>query len=420
MARKVLVGMLLLGAMIIFALSTFYIENWQFSVLAKGYLLTARFERALTLAVGDTVRISGVEVGRVHRITVDTETDSPRPVQVDMWILEDAKIRAKDVARIEIRSVFGGSYVTIQRGDPTAPVLADGDEIRNTATAASITDVVTQAHEMLGEAGEALAEATEGLGNLAAVTERLEQGEGTLGRLLTDEETYNELRESLRTAREAFDSIERFTAELKQGEGLLARLLNDEQLSGDAAQFFGDAAAVAQDLKSVTTELREGEGLLARLLRDEQLAADAEGFLRDAAGAAGDLKSVTASLSEGKGAAGRLLNDEQMGADLQEAINNMKAFSEMLAQLSEDFDESSLGKLARDDELHRKLTETLDRMQETIADLSEGEGTIGKLLKDDKLYQQLSTAMDSIQGLLDDYREQSPVLTFAGAVFGAL
>jgi len=27
--------------------------------------------------------------------------------------------------------------------------------------------------------------------------------------------------------------------------------------------------------------------------------------------------------------------------------------------------------------------------------------------------------MDSVQGLLDDYREQSPILTFAGAIFGA-
>jgi len=419
MARKVLVGILLLGALIIFALATFYIENWQFVVMAKGYRLRAHFERALSLSPGDEVRIAGVEVGRVHSISVDTETDSPRPVEVEMWIVQDVKVRSQDVASVEVRSIFGGSYVSIRRGDPSAPVLHDGDEISNTRTAVSITDVVARADTVLGQAQEALERASEGLGNLREITERVKQGEGTLGKLLSEDDTYGELRETLSAAREAFDGIKRFTAELHEGKGLAARLLNDEQLAADASRLFKEAAEAADELKRVASKVEHGEGLLAKLVNDEQMAGNVEQFMRDAAEAGEGLKSIAAALTEGNGAAARLLNDEQMGRDLQQAVADLKAFSATLGKLSESFDRSSLGRLASDDELYRKLSDTLEQLNQTVAAISEGEGTIGKLIRDEKLYKQLSSAMDTIQGLLDDYREQSPVLTFAGAVFGA-
>jgi len=108
-----------------------------------------------------------------------------------------------------------------------------------------------------------------------------------------------------------------------------------------------------------------------------------------------------------------------MAEKIEQIVNERKAFSTTLAGLSEDFENSSLGKLAGDDELYQNLNKTLEDMKETIAAVSEGKGTIGQLVNDDRLYQQLTAAMESIQQLLDEYREQSPILTFAGAIFGA-
>jgi len=378
MARKILVGMLLLGALIVFALSTFYIEDWQYTVFAKGYKLHAQFERVLSLGVGDEVRIAGVEVGRVHKISVDTETSSPKPVRVVMWILEDVKIRSEDVVRIELRSVFGGSFISIQRGNSSALVLGNGEEMTNTVVSAGITDVVNRAEVVLTEAAQTLGQATEGMTNIAQITDRLERGEGTIGRLLTDDTAYNDLRDALFTAQTAFDGIEEFATQVREGEGLLGRLLNDKKLADDAEKLFEEATTVAENLRQVSDDL-----------------------------------------SAGRGVAGRLLNDESMATDLAQVVSDLKAFSSELAALSVDFDRSSLGRLAKDDEVYRKLNETLDEMKSTVAAISDGDGTVGKLVKDDKLYQQLSTAMEGVQGMLDEYREQSPILTFAGALFGA-
>ncbi len=41
------------------------------------------------------------------------------------------------------------------------------------------------------------------------------------------------------------------------------------------------------------------------------------------------------------------------------------------------------------------------------------------MMMDDKLYDRITSIADDLQAMLDTYREQSPVVSLAGAVFGA-
>jgi len=281
MAKKVLVGILLLGALVVFALATFYIENWQFSVLSKGYKLTAHFEQARDLSAGDEVRINGVEVGRIHSISVDTETASPRPVAVELYLLSDVKVREEDVANIQMRSVFGCSFISISRGITSARLLTDGDEIPETQVGAGISEVVEKADTLLADASESLDGASETLDNLGEVTRKLAEGEGTLGKLLTDEEAYNDLQETLASVRDAFASVKEIAVELGEGEGLFSKLLKDEEMAATVTTFFDDAAQVAENLKLITADLREGKGAAGKLLNDEEMAAKLDQIVTD-------------------------------------------------------------------------------------------------------------------------------------------
>jgi ABC-type transporter Mla subunit MlaD len=128
MTRKVLVGMLLLGALFVFGLATFYVKNWQFHV-GKGYRLVANFPVVHTLDTGDVVRMAGVVVGTVEELTISTEAATQFPVRAVLWIREGVVVRADDQASIRMTSVFGGSFVAIERGDPQAQPLSDGDTL---------------------------------------------------------------------------------------------------------------------------------------------------------------------------------------------------------------------------------------------------------------------------------------------------
>jgi len=379
MARKVLVGMLLLGALIIFALATFYIENWQYYLqVRKGYQLTARFESAQDLRKGDEVRLAGVEIGRVHELKIDIDADPTHPVHALLWAEEDVKVRAEDVASVEVRSVFGGSYIVITPGDPQAAVLKHGDEIKNTKVSASLTDLVGKADTMLSRMGDAIGDASAALESIKNMTTKIEQGEGTLGKLLTDEQAYTDLRETLASTREAFDG-----------------------------------------LGQLITDMHEGKGLLAKLMTDEKLAENVEKLVLNANESMVSLQKITSGIESGEGVAGLLLKDKEFAEKVRQIVSDLEGVTKTMAKVSEDFEASTLGKLVTSDEVYNSLTETLDQMKKSVAQFSEGEGTLGKLVKDDKVYNQISAALESVQKLLDDYREQSPVLTFFGAVFGA-
>lgn len=332
---KILVGFLLLGSLVIFALATFYIENWQFYV-KEGYRLDARFVRALELGTGDEVRIAGVEVGRVHSITVDPQLELP--VSVTMWIRKGTEIRESDVAVIRMRSIFGGSFLEIERVDRQAPLLDDGDTIAATRVSLGVADVIEKSDLVLDEALGAFHDSRGALKNLSVISDRLAGGEGTLGRLLADESAYDELKATL------------------QGAG---RVLDD-------------------------------------------------------------IAGMTEALQEGRGLAGRLLSDEELADRFEAAVTDAGKFAGMLADISEGFPDSSLGRLASDDEIYDSLKRTLGELEKAVAAVSTGTGTVGRLINDPELYNELRATVKGVQEIINEYREQSPILTFAGAVFGAL
>ena len=61
----------------------------------------------------------------------------------------------------------------------------------------------------------------------------------------------------------------------------------------------------------------------------------------------------------------------------------------------------------------------LDDLKKFSGALAEGKGTVGKLVMKDEAYSKLTELIDSVQDIVDTFREQSPVISFAGAVFGA-
>ncbi len=389
MARKVLVGMLLLGALFIFGLATFYVENWQ-RYLGKGYPLRASFPLVHTLDVGDIVRMSGVEVGAVEELTINTEGPLEDQVEAILRINLGVKVRAEDRALIKMASVFGGYYVALEPGDRSARTLGHNEEIVNTSVAPSITEVVEESKVTLAEIREGFNGAFE---NLDTITADLREGKGTLARLLTDEELAADMDaivQGLKTAAER----------LEKGEGVLGKLLMDEDMEDDLQKLIAN-------LKETSEDLAEGKGLLGRLLTDEELSDDVDAIVSS-------LKTAAERLERGEGLLGKLLMDEQMAENVSTLITNLKDISEDMMT-----GEGTLPKLLSSDEVYQKLISALDDLGEATGAIARGEGTVGKLVQDDEVYNKIKQLLQDVQGMVDAYREQSPVISVAGALFGA-
>jgi len=392
MGHKVLVGILLLGALFVFALGTFYVENWQF-VLAKGYTLEARFARAQTLDQGDLVRLAGVTVGTVKTLTVDTEVETDMPVTAVLLIRRGVMVRRDDEAVIRIGSLFGGNYVDIVRGDPTARPLENGETIQKTSVAPSITEVMESSTETLANVNRAFED-------IRGITAEIAEGKGALGRLIHDEEFDQKLAQIVSDAADTVAGLKEASDRLSKGEGVLGKLIMDDALAADFQTVADNTKALSDDLKGISADLREGKGTLGKLLTDEELYTDA--------------KDVLALFRDGEGLFSRLLSDQELGDNVSQAAANLRDISERI-----NTGQSTIGKLLASSEAYDKLDASLDDINAFTAALTEGEGTLGRLVTDDKVYTQITQILSDVQGLLETYREQSPVISFAGAIFGA-
>jgi phospholipid/cholesterol/gamma-HCH transport system substrate-binding protein len=84
--------------------------------------------------------------------------------------------------------------------------------------------------------------ATTATANLEAITTRLNRGEGTAGRLLTDAQLF----ERLSTVASRLDEL---TAKLVSGEGTAGRLLHDRQLYENMSHAVTELRGLVSDIR---------------------------------------------------------------------------------------------------------------------------------------------------------------------------
>ena len=80
-------------------------------------------------------------------------------------------------------------------------------------------------------------------GNLETLTAKLNKGEGTAGKLLTDQELYNRLNS-------VSDRVDKVVASLQQGQGTMGMLLQDKQLYEKLNKTVDEVGALVAAIKA--------------------------------------------------------------------------------------------------------------------------------------------------------------------------
>jgi phospholipid/cholesterol/gamma-HCH transport system substrate-binding protein len=191
------------------------------------------------LAENNFVAISGKKVGTVQSMTIKERNDTIG-VEVVMSVrAEFQSVITKDSkAKIKPLGVLGDKYVDITLG--SGDDVSDGDFLL-VEKDLGLADITTEGVRLIRSLNEVL--------------EKINRGEGTLGKLIISSELIDKL---TRTA----ENLERVSLSLSSNRGLAGRLMNDSEL---ANRFTG----IVKDLESITASLREGKGSMGKFLVDE-------------------------------------------------------------------------------------------------------------------------------------------------------
>lgn len=331
--------------LIIFILSV----TGDISIFKDTMTVTTRLGAAEGLKGGDEVRLAGKRIGQVDSVDFGAvpATVDEKPIVVTMTLDESQvgeRIREDSQAVLAQQGFLGDRVIDITPGTSAYAPIRDGGEIPS-ADQAGLARVFQGANDILVQfntVGKQLQE----------LMDNINQGKGTIGKLLHDDALYVNLN---RTVVEGQELIKR----VQSGNGTIARFLNDPTL-------YNDLRGLTDQLQGMTADLRAGKGTAGKLLNDEQLYRQATEAVTKANTTIDKLDRVAADIEAGRGTLGKFLKDEKLHNDLQATVESVRAISLKLQQ---------------------------------------GEGTAGKFLQDDRLYNNANEMSAELVKLLYDFRQ---------------
>jgi phospholipid/cholesterol/gamma-HCH transport system substrate-binding protein len=284
-----------------------------FDVFASRYELTTLVPTALGLREGAPVTLAGQRIGQVkaiEHIPVSRKVGGNN-LRVVLAVSHDVQdqIRADSRAFLRTQGLLGDKFVDIEPGTAGARVLQPGD----TLTAGESLDI----DQFITQASDALGQATGIVANLQDITGGISRGEGTVGRLLHDEQLYISLNATT-------TELRRTLAEINRADGTFGRLIRDP------AMYDRLHGAVAR-VDSLGGMILYGTGSMSMLLRDDALYRSALGTLGTADSAVTDLAAFMRRMTEGEGTIQKMMTDPELYdqflraiIDLQTMINDIR------------------------------------------------------------------------------------------------
>ena len=183
---KIRLGIFIIAGLALFFLAIFIIGK-QKNMFDPVFSISTKFKNVSGLQVGSGIRFSGINVGTVDNIQIINDST----VKVDMILKKDIQkfIRADSKAGIGSEGIIGDKLVVISQGNPKSKLVKSGQFIQ--AVEPIETDAIMRSLETT--AGNA-AVASQEIGEILI---KINNGEGTLGRLMNDEGMANNIDKTL-------------------------------------------------------------------------------------------------------------------------------------------------------------------------------------------------------------------------------
>jgi len=342
-SREATVGAFLALALIVLAAGIMAVggESRLFSRKASYRVV---FPATDGLIVGSPVKMGGVQVGTVTRLSLPTDPGA-QGVEVSLGIqrIYESRVReGSEASQKFLQYLSGEKYVELTPGDPNQAPIPEGELLPSSKGS------------RLFEQSEDIADNLNAITiSLKGILEPLQKGEGLLGQVIQNPEFG---RQGMAKIEATLDDIKEITQRLKDGRGTVGRLLTDEGL----ASRLDDLGAAIKDMSTLMASMAKGEGAIGSLTKP---GGDAQVAIADLKEAAGSLKRAAARLDSKDGLFGKLLNDDaysnQLASGLQSVVTDLAAITKKI---------------------------------------NEGQGTLGALVNDRTLY---DSAEDVIAGVND-------------------
>lgn len=304
------VGMFVLLGVIILVYMSLRVGGMQFG-RGEGYDVSVKMPSAAGLDNDASVRIAGVEVGRVKDIVLEDNK-----AKVILRLYPGVKIGTDFVAVLKTKGLLGERFLELIPGSPNAPLVEHGGEITRVTTFTDMDRLINQLSEIATDIKSVSTSVSGVLGG--------SEGEAVLRRIVTNVE---ELTTNLNAVVASND--QKFTRMLTNFEDF-SKLLKDK-----SPEIADGMKSIADNLNQVITEnksnLKDGIGnLKAASVKLEEtmetinkLAKNVEPKIDETVTSIGN---VAKKIDKGEGTIGKLINDPSTHDNINKTLTGINTY----------------------------------------------------------------------------------------------
>lgn len=319
-------------------------------VIASPRRLVVDFKEAKGLAIGAEVRYLGVRIGTVERIAL-TERDGRAMARVQMKVTSAVDVREDSEVIIEAATLLGNHMVSIRSGSLDSPPASDARPLLGGEQA---------------DLNEVIAEVRDGIASVRKLAENLDEGQGDLFR--TIEDVIAENRDNLKQAtdslaevgpklEEIVNKVQRFVDDADSEDSTLGRLLSDKET-------FGRIEKIAADLEKITDQIAKGEGTVGKLIFTEEGLTDIKDSLEEVKTAFNDIRTL---LEDNKDGLTDAINGfKDVGPAVDKAAKNLEEITEKI-----NAGEGTLARVLNDPSLYDEAKSAFTQIQQTFEEAEE-------------------------------------------------
>jgi len=184
-------GVFIAGSLAVLAGGIFLIGNRQLE-FRSTYTIRAEFQNAGGLVDGADVRVGGIHMGTVRAIELPKTPDGKVAVRMDLEDKTRAVVKRDSVASIQAEGLVGDEYVEVSFGSKDGAPIRDGDTITGEPPL-EMSALFKKTDGILDDVQEAARSLDGSSKNMQAISDKINNGSGTVGALVNDKSLYNQV-----------------------------------------------------------------------------------------------------------------------------------------------------------------------------------------------------------------------------------
>ena len=244
-------GIFILIGSILFLVAVFLLGNKQ-SLFASTFEVKAYFSTIEGLRKGAAVRLSGIEVGNVSELRI--MRDSMARVEVTLRLVSDMKSFIKEDMRasVETEGLVGNKIIVLHVGSNASKQVESGGTI--------MAEDPLNFGALVEEAKGTLEYTKDMARNLAEIVEKVNNGSGSIGKLVNNDDLYNNTNRLIVTADRSLGSI-------SYKLDTLANVVNT--LGADVQSVVRNVDHSVKGIDDLIKNVQNGEGVLGKMLSNK-------------------------------------------------------------------------------------------------------------------------------------------------------